>query len=71
MKTVTVNLNKELEDMIQELIDLQIYPNRSECIRSAIRNLLLYYNKLPIKKNDTNRAEIFFQRQNSLSFVEK
>lgn len=44
MKTVTINLTKELEEKIDLLIDKEIYPNKSELIRSAIRDLLVKYD---------------------------
>ena len=44
MKTVTINLPKELEEKIELLIDKEFFPNKSELIRTAIRELLLKYN---------------------------
>ena len=44
MKTVNINLRKELEEKIELLIDKEFFPNKSELIRTAIRELLLKYN---------------------------
>ena len=46
MKTVTVNLGNDMIQLIDGIIQHEIFPNRSECIRAAIRNLLLYQQKL-------------------------
>ena len=44
MKTVTINLSKELEERIDVLIEKEFFPNKSELIRTAIRDLLLKYD---------------------------
>ncbi len=43
MKTVTINLPKELEEKIELLVEKEFFPNKSELIRAAIRELLLKY----------------------------
>lgn len=43
MKTVTINLPKELEEKIEVLVEKEFFPNKSELIRAAIRELLLKY----------------------------
>lgn len=43
MKTVTINLPKELEEKIGMLVEKEFFPNKSELIRTAIRDLLLKY----------------------------
>ena len=43
MRTVTANLNYELEEVIEKLVQDQVFPNKSELIRAAIRDLLLKY----------------------------
>ena len=43
MKTVTINLPKDLEEKIETLISKELFPNKSELIRTAIRDLLLKY----------------------------
>lgn len=43
MKTVTINLPKELEEKIEILVEKEFFPNKSEFIRTAIRDLLLKY----------------------------
>lgn len=41
MRTVVVNIPEDLYDFIQGLIDKEIFPNRSEFLRAAIRELLV------------------------------
>lgn len=41
MRTVTVNLPEELDDFISSLIEKKVFPNKSEFIRAAIRELLI------------------------------
>jgi hypothetical protein len=48
MKTVTVNLDKNMIDLLDKIVQYEIFPNRSECIRAAIRNLLLYHQKITV-----------------------
>ena len=43
MRTVTINLTKELEEKIDVLLEKEIFSNKSELIRSAIRELLVKY----------------------------
>ncbi|MFW9928081.1 MAG: ribbon-helix-helix domain-containing protein [Candidatus Thorarchaeota archaeon] len=52
MKTITVNLDTELLVKLNNLVSQEIFPNRSECIRAAIRNLLLYYGKLKLNQSE-------------------
>ncbi len=40
MRLIAVHLPDKLLDDIQELVDKGLYPNRSEAIRIAIRDLL-------------------------------
>lgn len=40
MKNITINLPKIYLKNIQKLIDLDIFPNRSETVRTAIREFL-------------------------------
>jgi Arc/MetJ-type ribon-helix-helix transcriptional regulator len=40
MKIITINLPEKYLSAIQVLIDLRIYPNRSEAIRIALRDFL-------------------------------
>lgn len=40
MRTVTVLLPEEILEGLHELIRLRMYPDRSECIRIAVRDLL-------------------------------
>ena len=40
MRPVTVLLPEEVLEGLHELIRLKMYPDRSECIRTAIRDLL-------------------------------
>ena len=44
MKTVTINLSKELEEKMEVLLEKEFFPNKSELIRTAIRDLLLKYD---------------------------
>ena len=44
MKTITINLPKELEEKIELLIEKELFPTKSELIRTAIRDLLLRYD---------------------------
>ena len=37
MKTVTINLPKELEEKIELLLEKEFFPNKSELIRTAIK----------------------------------
>jgi len=41
MRTVTVSLTKELDEFIENLILKEVFPNKSEFIRTAVRELLL------------------------------
>lgn len=44
--TVTVQLTPLLEEAIQDLVRREDFPNRSELIRCAVRDLLLRYGSL-------------------------
>ena len=55
MKTVTVNLDNDMIELIDGIIQLEIFPNRSECIRAAIRNLLLFQQKLKVSNRNKNQ----------------
>ncbi|MHA2337137.1 MAG: ribbon-helix-helix domain-containing protein [Candidatus Hodarchaeales archaeon] len=62
MKTVTVNLDKNMIDLMDKIVQHEIFPNRSECIRSAVRNLLLYHRKINVDSFDKSKlllTEIF------------
>ena len=41
MRTVTVSLPPELDEFIEKLIKNEVFPNKSEFIRAAIRDLLV------------------------------
>ena len=43
MKPITIKLPRWMIRAIDEIIEREIYPNRSEFIREAIRNLLRRY----------------------------
>lgn len=40
MKNITINIPLQYNDVIQKLIKLKIIPNRSEAIRTALREFL-------------------------------
>lgn len=40
MKNITINIPDHYDDVIQKLIKLKIVPNRSEAIRTALREFL-------------------------------
>jgi Arc/MetJ-type ribon-helix-helix transcriptional regulator len=46
MRTVTINLSKDLEKKISYLIEKELFVNKSELIRAAIRDLLLKYDSI-------------------------
>ncbi len=48
METVTVNIDNNMIALIENLVENEIFPNKSECIRAATRNLLLFHRKLKI-----------------------
>ena len=51
MKLVTLNIPQAYLDGIEQLVEQEIYPNRSETIRIAIRDFLRKeYNGQPIFK---------------------
>lgn len=58
METVTVNINNNLITFLENCIEDNIYPNKSECIRAATRNLLLYHGKLKLLSKTKERAFI-------------
>ena len=41
MRTVTVSLPEELDEFIETLILKEVFPNKSEFIRTAVRELLI------------------------------
>ncbi|MHA2363650.1 MAG: ribbon-helix-helix domain-containing protein [Candidatus Hodarchaeales archaeon] len=43
MQTVTVVLPEDIIDQIEELLDAEVFPNKSELIRAAIRDFLYFY----------------------------
>jgi Arc/MetJ-type ribon-helix-helix transcriptional regulator len=62
MKTVSVNLDKNMIDLLDKIVQHEIFPNRSECIRAAIRNLLLFHQKIKVDsfhKNNLLLSELF------------
>ena len=40
MKNITINIPNQYDMVIQKLIDMEIIPNRSEAIRTALREFL-------------------------------
>ena len=51
MKLVTLNIPQAYLDGIEQLVEQEIYPNRSETIRIAVRDFLRKeYNGQPIFK---------------------
>ena len=40
MKLITINLPQAYIDGLEKLVDDEIYPNRSEAIRNAVRDML-------------------------------
>jgi len=71
MKTVTVNLDKNMIEILDRIVQHEIFPNRSECIRAAIRNLLLYHRKIKIDSFDKRKfflTELF--RNEIICFLE-
>lgn len=40
MKNITINIPERYNDVIQKLIELKLVPNRSEAIRTALREFL-------------------------------
>lgn len=40
MKNITINIPKQYDSVIQKLIELKLTPNRSEAIRTALREFL-------------------------------
>ncbi len=57
METVTVNIDNNMIALLEKFIENEIYPNKSECIRAATRNLLLYHRKMKI--NPKIKSDIF------------
>ena len=55
MKLITLNLPDRYLDGIEVLVREEIYPNRSEAIRSAIRDLLRKETELETKSNQIQR----------------
>jgi len=43
MATVCVNMPKELLEAVDEMIDAGLFPNRSEVVRAAVRELAARY----------------------------
>ena len=40
MKLITIHLPEKYIDKLEELVIMELYPNRSEAIRMAVRDLL-------------------------------
>jgi len=43
MILITVHLTKEQLEMLDKLVEMNLFPNRSEAIRSAIRDMIDRY----------------------------
>ena len=41
MRTVTVSLPEDVDEFIEKLVLNEVFPNKSEFIRTAVRDLLL------------------------------
>lgn len=44
MQTVTINLPNDLDEKMTLLVKNELFPNKSELIRTAIRDFLLKYD---------------------------
>lgn len=58
MKNITINLPMRHNLIIQKLIELEVLPNRSEALRTAIREFL-------DKQFEINKNEEMFLNENS------
>jgi len=50
---VTIYLSQELVDALDELVEVDMYPSRSEAIRAAVRDLL--DRKFPVARQALQR----------------
>lgn len=68
MQTITVNLSSFLEEILEHMVVLDIFPSKSEGIRTAIRHLLLSYGKLAFHRMEQtpsiSRTQEFPTEQN-------
>jgi len=51
MRLITVHLTDAYIEALDKLVDAHIYPNRSEAIRAAIRDLVTKHGLLPSEKS--------------------
>jgi len=62
MKIATINIPDEYLNCIEDMVNLGIYPSRSECVREALKLFLVQNKHFETTISDRNEFQLLLKR---------